>query len=368
MSWERPVFVFGSGFTKAFFPSAPLLIDDWKNESGLVIEDEFSGLPHVMNILATERRQNDGKINIERLLTRLDGAMPYDQSKGASQEFRLLLSKLKKVIRFRIQSATEGMTYLQDLEAFARLCIKYAIDCITFNYDHFFDKALFVAEPGAKHLPSPPHWEPDDGYGFFCKPAVSIVTDSRHNMSGSSMVLLKLHGSFNWYPILGQAPPYPIGTILHWEEWLPPNYFPISPTPFKETVARHLEPDPFIIPPVLVKSDLIEQPILRLIWAQAYDVLQKATKVVFIGYSFPVTDMASTFLFTEAIPESCEIEVVNKAEKEEEKRAIQERYRSLFRNIKDTNFYFNGALNWSRKIVAGEKNLFYSKINTSSEE
>jgi len=52
---------------------------------------------------------------------------------------------------------------------------------------------------------------------------------------------------------------------------------------------------------VLSKSDLVAQPVLRLVWSLAYERLSRAEAVTFIGYSFPATDTAARLLFGEAL-------------------------------------------------------------------
>lgn len=63
-----------------------------------------------------------------------------------------------------------------------------------------------------------------------------------------------------------------------------------------EDIESHLEREAFIVPPVLAKSSLVEQPILRLIWSPAFKKLETAKNVFFGGYSFPVTDLAAFFV------------------------------------------------------------------------
>ena len=58
------VFVTGAGFTRAFVPDAPLLVDDFDND-GLV--DGVRGLPNASRLLEWERNQHpDGFINISK--------------------------------------------------------------------------------------------------------------------------------------------------------------------------------------------------------------------------------------------------------------------------------------------------------------
>ena len=64
---------------------------------------------------------------------------------------------------------------------------------------------------------------------------------------------------------------------------------------------EYFDPEPLIVPPVLNKSDLVNQPLLRLLWTFAYNVLASAKRVVFIGYSMPLTDLAARWLFEESL-------------------------------------------------------------------
>lgn len=89
---QRIVFVLGAGFTKAFAPKAPLMVDHYDVDS---ILKEFADFQHARRILELELNKNsDGKINIERLMTRLHSGMPYDFKNAANEEIPLLLSKI----------------------------------------------------------------------------------------------------------------------------------------------------------------------------------------------------------------------------------------------------------------------------------
>lgn len=78
----RQVFVTGAGFTKAFVPDAPLLVDDFGNEE---LAAKVRGLPKASQLLESERKRWPGAlINLERLMTRLDDLMPYDHSDKAT--------------------------------------------------------------------------------------------------------------------------------------------------------------------------------------------------------------------------------------------------------------------------------------------
>ena len=105
-----------------------------------------------------------------------------------------------------------------------------------------------------------------------------------------------------------------------------------------------------MIPPVLSKSGLVEQPILRLVWHRAFKLLAKARRVAFLGYSFPTTDVAAQTIFQEALDDlpMNDVQVVNLAESAPDQQAVRERYRAVLGNIPEDCFDFRGVLEWSR--------------------
>ena len=123
------------------------------------------------------------------------------------------------------------------------------------------------------------------------------------------MHLLKLHGSMNWRLKLGCPSPVMADWIVHHEHWAlegdtldegAPERLNVN-DPYTQLDTQqaelYLEAEPFLVPPVLTKSGLVEQPILRLVWSLAHRELMKADRVTFIGYSLPTTDIAAGTLF-----------------------------------------------------------------------
>lgn len=330
---KKTVYVFGAGFTKAFLPDAPVLVDDYNGDA---LREKFIHFKYAYDILQSELDRHQGKkIDLERLMSRLDSGMPYDLSLGTSEELRLLLSEIKKSFKDRLEKAKEKYTVAQQLGAFAIYCIETRSTCITFNYDDILDQALYeISEIHHSTNNLKPRWTPDNGYGFFCRHAARNRVESVTNddMAQPPMRLLKLHGSINWYSKLGYSPPYSIDAIVHYEEWYPS--YRVSGQD-KENIVPDLETEPFIVPPVLVKSVLVEQPILRRIWSWAYRELRQAEQVVFIGYSLPVTDIAASFLFHEAIQRNTQVSVVNWAPKEKTQQGIRSIYQKIFPQLQD---------------------------------
>lgn len=119
-------------------------------------------------------------------------------------------------------------------------------------------------------------------------------------------------------------------------------------------VSRHLENEPVIVPPVLAKSALVAQPVLRLIWTLAFDALATAERVTFVGYSFPPTDTAARVLFAEALRDlpPPAIEVVGLESTPAAKETLRLRYRRVLGDIPEDRFRFDGALPWVRSLAA----------------
>ncbi len=335
---RKRVFVTGAGFTRALVPGAPLLVDDFNNDA---LEETVRNLPNASRLLNRERNNHpEGHVDIERLMTRLDALMPYDYADdvgNAANEYAFLLSELRRAFLDRLQDARQSVTEREELNRFARYCADDGSSCITFNYDDLLDGALFGTN----------RWNPYWGYGFFCRSSHDTITDLIETPVSSGLLLLKLHGSLNWRSKLGHAAPVALDAITHHDDW---SGLGLGHRP--DVVSRHLEPEPVIVPPVLSKSSLVEQPVLRLVWSRAFAELATAREVTFIGYSFPTTDIAVRTLFSEAMEDLPRenITIVNLASDESEAVATRTAYRAALGHIPDEQFHFDGALEWIRNL------------------
>ncbi len=352
MIWDSgTVFVLGAGFTKAFLPKAPLLTDDYGGDE---LKSKFASFAEALSLLEMELASSDhppGLINLERLMTRLAGGMPYDFRTGAEKPLAMLLSAIKQSFVQRLSEAKEsGSPNRGDLWLFAGHCVQNRINCITFNYDDLLDEALWrfrrVYDP-------PSAWSPDWGYGFPCRMSEALVRDV--GVGGGEpgpMQLIKLHGSLNWRIPYGHPKPYGADAIRHHEPWF--EHYGTQKIPI-EQLDRLLEPEPFMVPPVLTKADLVEQPVLRITWSVAVEVLKRAERVVFIGYSIPLTDIAAGFLFREGLNHvnpAKAITVVDFAKDEQQREEKLARllasYRIVFPDVAPEQFVFSGAVQWVR--------------------
>lgn len=338
---KRPVFVLGAGFTKAFVPGAPLLVDDYPIKELL---EQFRGFEHAARVLEFAAAGGDSKVDLEALLTRLSG-MPYD-SREALREFAVLESALQDRLLSRIQEAKAGGVEKELLAGFARFLLKSRANVVTFNYDDVLDQSLWEVRRYAGGPARMDYWHPDGGYGFYCRPSSVSVTDRTLYMDQPSTLVLKLHGSMNWRSRLGEPPARGPSALLHHEKWLGESngWHQSGPTYTLEEIEKYLEPEPFIVPPVLIKTGLSLHPVLRVIWEAAYKVLSRASQVVFIGYSVPETDLVARTLFRETLDgrRDVELHVVNWADADDSKARLRAAYGKVLR-IPDECFDFSGA-------------------------
>jgi len=337
------VLVTGAGFTKSFYPSAPLVEDDYYITELL---DSLRRCSRALPVVEADLARTGGKkLNIERLMTRLDGGMPHDFGYGAQGEMAFAFDQLKQALLRRLQSAENHIANrTDDLKQFAKFCVDNSITCVTFNYDDFLDQALYSVRPYSANEYGEPGWQPDKGYGFYCRDSGSCLIDTITEMHDCRMFLFKLHGSLNWYARLGYSPLCPVEAIVHHSEWYRHGGRPYD----RSMVREHLEEGPLVVPPVLAKADLLKQPVLRMVWSGAYHSLLKADLVVFIGYSLPITDLAARFLFSESIRDEADIVVVDLNPE------AMNSYRSLFPKLDpETCFHRTDAADWCCKVAEG---------------
>jgi hypothetical protein len=355
-------FVAGSGSRDPLFADrtatpgdAPLLVDDYgaRQLLGSLPPRRFT---HAEALLRLELAACGGtNVDLERLMTRLEGRMPYDRSQGADTDYEWLLSQLKRSFLEKLARAVNDNTHIpEELGRFARHCIRHRLCCITFNYDDLLDRALWTVHPRSSPLDTTPCWTPDRGYGFPCRTSGTAVLAPGALGGPSAMELLKLHGSVNWRARLGQPRPYTVDAILHHERWFV-GYG--GTTVELGDLEPFLEREPFFVPPVLTKAALVEHPLLNVLWSVAYKRLSEATTVVFIAYSMPMTDVAGGFLFRESLQHltpSEHITVVDFArsgEDEKKLEALLPAYRNVFPKITQERFQLRGVAEWVRNNI-----------------
>src|ERR1700693_2108359 len=136
---EGTVFVLGAGFTRAFLPDAPLLIDHCYGEE---LQRRVANLPYASAVLDAELKDpaHLGEIDIERLMTRIAGGMPYDfgaeldQPIGATHALDYLLVEVTNAFIRRLREGCQTVRCRGELWLFSQHVCENRNHCITFNY------------------------------------------------------------------------------------------------------------------------------------------------------------------------------------------------------------------------------------------
>ncbi|MFZ5647147.1 MAG: hypothetical protein ACOY30_05945 [Bacillota bacterium] len=179
---------------------------------------------------------------------------------------------------------------------------------ISFNYDLLMDSAM------ERNVPD---WTPGTGYGL--KP----LTTGKNRDKEPPVYLLKPHGSFNWIncKTCGNAYVLPTGQTQ------PAGQRPELNRVFGEPEDHFLER--FIIPPSLKKD--VHGKLMQRIWLKAGEALQKARRIVVIGYSLPATDfLVKRLLYRSLSQNRCllEFELVDR-KNSRAKNPLMEKYRRI---------------------------------------
>lgn len=179
--------------------------------------------------------------------------------------------------------------------------------------------------------------------------------------------IMKLHGSTNWFLCpnchrlyTGLASPERIWTSYLKGAPCPRCDFVLSQSKGSTTVSPLLEP--FFVTPTFLKR--FENPHIRMVWHNAYLDLCEASKVVFIGYSFPEADYQVRTLLKRAIRPEAKIDVVlcdrdrpgKKKNGEESAQTTVDRYKEFFESCAGVSFDYGGVKGYF-KGVYGSKPL-----------
>lgn len=204
---------------------------------------------------------------------------------------RLLYDSLVEMLRDTLSDTTGKAVPTQHssfLEAIASRN-PASMTVVSFNYDVLADRALLNGSRLGLW-----RWSHTDGYGF--KPTNQPVPKA-----SSSLKLLKLHGSMNWYiptPGRSRASVYAKQTPVYIPD--PARNQHTAPWQRRQRNLGHTNRQvfPLMVPPVFEKGTQILG-VLQDIWDQASEALRSATVVFVWGYSLPQTDYHAEMLFAQ---------------------------------------------------------------------
>ncbi len=192
------------------------------------------------------------------------------------------------------------------LKPLARRVLEEGAAVVTFNYDTLFEQAM-ILESHQPWNPIPAYATPFDlieprGWG-----SLEEFRPARFSAQAHATPVLKMHGSLNWFRIVGGGEPVrdASGTPVVRHARLDQTVVrPVgNPGPASTTGHTFKMPDgtlleQLIITPVLHKE--VEQQPFGQIWQKAKDEMRGCSRLVVCGYSFPPTDLATRQLFRES--------------------------------------------------------------------
>lgn len=188
------------------------------------------------------------------------------------------------------------------------------------------------------------------GYGFNIKPIFDHSVNSKniHTSYPKSIKIFKMHGSINWRIRSDEtratienvylSPPYleiPICDYDRYKDFLE-----------KENIICSNQA--LIVPMTHSKSAFLDAPIFESIWRQAYQSLEQADEIIFIGCSFPETDINNLFFFQ---PFQNKITgICSKIDDDKEWAAFKKKVNRYYPNLQDNVFDSLDAVGYLSKF------------------
>ena len=278
MTERQCIYVIGAGFSAGLgYPlTSDLLQKFWDR-----IDGEFK--EQLKNVIGFHHPGFDPKRftsfpNVEQLLSEMQvNEQLFDASRQYEGNFtKVQLQNLQKNLLLNIaewfheisKDVKPSAPKVRWLKQFRDQVLAENAAIISFNWDLILDELLFDGEISGT------------SYGFA-------------NIRNAGPVLLKPHGSLNWFDKdLGSHlkrikrteifDPNGSDTIYAFREFR-------APVSTRERIYT-----PLIIPPVYLKN--FEKPVFKALWKNCTAVLSTAKKVVFLGYSMPLADLHAQFI------------------------------------------------------------------------
>ena len=304
---RNDVFILGAGFSKAVSELFPLAAELLGPIEDALDQDLTNGV---------RRKGGEG---FEQWLSRVAEGQPYlspDRNLERSAAFLRVSQKIGEVLTERENEALE--CHIPDW--LAKLLFVWHVrnaTVISFNYDNVVEAAVqsqllpLCSGYGGSYwvrthdvLNRLPPLPPQRMYE-------ETRVDSIHGGIQPSPVdncvelpvpaedtfrLLKLHGSISWYWVSDDT----TGVTL--QRWPDIGKFGEPMGDQRAEIARQLPGRvPFIAPPSSTKSKYLGNPVIRKLWQDAFQALQKAEHIYFLGYSVPPQDLAAMGLIAEAV-------------------------------------------------------------------
>jgi len=277
---SNDVFILGSGFSKSISPDLMPTLGELGERVGARFQKGpgFNHLPQTAAAALRAGRMPSG--NLESWLSHLATPAPF-----LSELERLyntaIAEELAELIVDEIarsQKQTLERPIPPWLPRLVSLWDRRAATVVTFNYDTLVEYAVADARmPWVQY------------------PRLDGTVEEL-----SSLQLHKLHGSISWYRTLNDR----VGTSL--AKMRPAG---IWGEPEKSNPPGGMVP--LVVPPLATKSDYYDLSVVRAEWQLARAALAEAKRLVLMGYSTPMTDLAVVALLSQYLAAGADIQVID---------------------------------------------------------
>lgn len=327
---EKEIFILGAGFSRAIAgDSMPLLngltteisksITSGSDNDIKNIWDQYIVQPNIGNIRSIEEKDpNKNRSNFEDIMTFLSSDFAYEDYKDRHLKailYRYITDLIVKI--FERKNQEKSILQSSWLHNFARYLHNERSEIFTFNYDLVLENLLArennldirgcEAIYSVKNMGNPYFQE----YTFQFDAQTGTLSMEENPMrkwkQDWHIKLYKLHGSINWL----YDPDFQDGVRVV-SSHTPPEY------------THGLQC--LIVPPTMLKNFELKTKLLDFQWHAFKGKLAQATKLYIIGYSIPITDVATRFILQTHLNPQCEVHIVSY----KPKKKIQKEWNTLF--------------------------------------
>ncbi|MEP6757453.1 MAG: ankyrin repeat domain-containing protein [Chthonomonadales bacterium] len=358
------VLVLGAGFTRGFCKDSPLMAGDWLKPEDLKTLSEDPTTKTIVNYCKTLHKDF---IDVELLFSRLSENTPFDDSLGNSEKLNAARQLVLRSIVDKLRATIVDDEAVDKLSSLAEKIIAESVDVITFNYDEVLDEAIARSSVQNDWNPTPSgslengretiEWNPQFGYGFLARLSHLAKGDYFPSYSLTPTNILKLHGSLNWRREIGDIPRLALSQVVVRPKW----HMNKRQANGSDVMDGQLHDDPIIVPPTMSKSGFHDYPVIQQVWKNAYSVLQQADRIIFVGYSLPLSDTTTAFLFREALASNDnlpEIQVVDFMTKKPVQDELKYRFTKVF-DGSNISFRFDGTVEWAKEFINEQRKVTY---------
>lgn len=275
---HKDVYFLGAGFSKSVDTNMPLLSDLKR----IILETEIG------NTWKNLYKYCD---SLEDLLSYLGTSFPWEEKSYSLRKKADFLDFSKETSKIIIDATPKKIIpdkLTDSIDALITMFIEKKSHIITLNYDTVLEQLMNIVA------------KTQNSFERFY-PLIITPTQTRSGkgnnvyLGGEHPRIYKLHGSINWY-YSGN------------ENYLGEQIF----ASYDSNDERHISGlTNLIIPPTSDKFNFMNHGLINSLWSLAKKEIELANRVIFIGYSFPESDLMIRNFFNFSIKEDAEIVIVN---------------------------------------------------------